>query len=383
MAFGRKLPPLPPTPPNADPSTLPDDVQVDPSVKATKGAPAPTAPPNADDRTKTINDPTGYGNDIVPADPAAVAEANNAEPPYDPKNPDPWIIYNYKIGNNGQTPGPDQLDYWHKKLASGEITGTGQPADYNYWGTRLRRQGVDDLNPQGASKPNGGYLGAANQYGGLFGQGGISGFLGGSLVPTDAGAFETLQQRIKDILGGGGGLDSRNLSAGASAGAPGSGGDSTSSSGTPVGAPAPAAVTNANPAAPVYGTPSPTTSSAFNPGAGGSGDTKARDAGILGSLLKGPTNDAVASPVANHNPSVIPDRAAGLLTSIFGLSPVLAAGNAGQRLNHPGDIIFGNPIGGPQGPTDPNLQPTTPEEQARNAQILAGLLGNNEANGGI
>jgi hypothetical protein len=100
-------------------------------------------------------------------------------------------------------------------------------------------------------------------------------------------------------------------------------------------------------------------------------------------LLKGPTNDAVASPVANQNPSTIPDRAAGLLTSIFGLSPVLAAGNAGQRLNHPGDIIFGNPIGGPQGPTDPNLQPTTPEEQARNAQILAGLLGNNEANGGI
>ncbi len=387
MAFGRKLPPLPPTPPNADPSTLPDDVQVDPSVKATKGAPTPTAPPNADDRAKTIDDPTGYGNDIVPADPAAVAEANNAEPPYDPKNPDPWIIYNYKIGNNGQTPGPDQLDYWHKKLASGEITGTGQPADYNYWGTRLRRQGVDDLNPQGASAgKRGGYLDAANAYGGLFGQGGISGFLGGSLVPTDAGAFDTLQQRIKDILGGGGGLDSRPLSSGASAGAADvSSAAAGSGGGTPVGAPATTAAANANPAAPSYGTPGPAAPTGlFSPGSGG--DTKARDAGILGGLLNSPrgaTNDAVASPVANQNPSVIPDRVAGLVTSLFGLSPVLAAGNAGQRLNHPGDIIFGTPPGGPQGPTDPNLQPTTPEEQQRNAAILAQLLSGNEANGGI
>lgn len=232
------------------------------------------------------------------------------------------------------------------------------------------------------SARGGGYLDAANAYGGLFGNGGLSGFLGSSMVPTDAGAFETLQQRIKDILGGGGGLDSRALSAGAGSpsGTPGGG----SSSATPVGSPASPAAVNAVPTptgpAPTYMPgPNPYAPDALNDSA------KSRDTQILGDLVNrvGVGQNNVANTVANQSPTTIPDRAADAITGLFGLTPILKAGNYLQKFNKPGDIIFGNPPGGPQGPTDPNLRPMSDEEKSRNAQIAAQLLANNEANGGI
>src|SRR4029079_6146101 len=168
MALRPKLPPKAPVTGGDAQADQPVDagtgLNADSTPKATKGAPPVppgTAGPYGDDLTAPG---VGLTGDILP--PGGTGNANT----YDPKNPAAFINYNMQA-KFGRDATPDEIAYWTGKLNSQAETGTIDPAtgkykiaDPAYWATRIRKEGVDDVNPQAAKGR--GYLDAANQFGG-------------------------------------------------------------------------------------------------------------------------------------------------------------------------------------------------------------------------
>jgi hypothetical protein len=205
--------------------------------------------------------------------------------------------------------------------------------------------------------------------------------IGGSLVPTDTNAYQTLLSQIQDILGGKSTFDRTallNLTSPSGGGSASSIGTTpTSVSGLPAattGATLPKA-TDTSSATPYI---PPTTPGDITPGGSSPSDNGARvnNQGLQQAFQQSvPTN-----PAAGYS-STINDRAAEAITGLFpGMTGILKGGNALQKFNKPGDLE--NPNG--TGPTDPNIDPNlTPYQNSLNKSIAAQYLGNNEANGGL
>lgn len=322
--------------------------------------------------------------------PETAAAATSGPPSLDLKDPstyDPWITYYFKIGNHGATPTEADLQYWRGKLTSGEITGTGQPATPDYWATRLMRQGVDDLNPP-RSSGSGFTLPLTNGLANASALSGLNLGVGPSLIPTDTDAYQTLLQQIKDILGGDSTFDRTalfNLTAPrASSGGIGTTPPSVAPAPTNPYAPAAQTPASANPAT-ATPVPEPTPAPPAEPSTPGAPGDKGADNAAGRSLLGDPTLanfwSRPAGSYADQHATTVPDRVGDAMLGLFpGMLPIVKAGSQLSKLNKPDQTPTGWPS---QGPTNPNLKPLDPFQNAWNASVAANALGNNEASGGI
>ena len=322
-------------------------------------AAAPAAP--------TSTDPYTYGGDW---NFAAMRDQANAVRGRPMTNQDEGYWTAVRDRNPDKSPN-DIFQYMIGKGAAGADAATVGPysADQGY----VYHPTPEDLGyrPSSGASPN--------LFGGLANAQGASGInlgIGQSLVPMDADLYQSLLGKIKDILGGDSAFTRDaliNLTSGRGAqgntSAP-----SSASTASPGAVPAaatsvPAAATSTTPATPTVPPVTPTGPETPPPGPE---NPYAPDNGANAGVAQASDRNSVFAG-SRGTPTKVSDRVGDIMAGAFGLTPVLSAANALSKNQRE---LQGDQVN--VGPTDPNLAPTTPEQQQQNFDVASKALASNE-----